>query len=102
MKAKANLRDDTALARHPATCAFPSTIKQDSKESWSVLIAFIDRSRRKDPEVQLFPEIAVSIIGQDHMRAGEQQGALEIFKLNLLAYPGLVRRTRGPCRCVFG
>ena len=29
----------------------------------------------------------VSIIGQDHMRAGEPKSALEIFKLNLLAYP---------------
>jgi tetratricopeptide (TPR) repeat protein len=35
----------------------------------------------------LFPEITVSIIGQDHMRAGEPKSALEIFKLNLLAYP---------------
>jgi dienelactone hydrolase len=44
-------------------------------------------ARRKDPQAQLFPEITVSIIGQDHMRAGEPKAAIEIFKLNFLAYP---------------
>jgi len=43
--------------------------------------------RRKDPEAQLFPEVTVSIIGQDHLRAGEPKVAIEVFKLNLVAYP---------------
>jgi Flp pilus assembly protein TadD len=45
------------------------------------------QARRKDPEAQLFPEVTVSIIGQDHMRAGEPKLAVEVLKLNLLAYP---------------
>ena len=44
-------------------------------------------ARRIDPQAQLFPEITVSIIGNDHLRAGEPQMAIEILKLNLLAYP---------------
>lgn len=44
-------------------------------------------TRRSDPKAQLFPESTVSIIGQDHMRAGEPKLAVEIFNLNLLAYP---------------
>jgi len=58
-------------------------------------------ARRKDPQAQLFPEINVDIIGEDHVREGESQRkaghmreaeteiktAIEIFKLNLLAYP---------------
>jgi len=44
-------------------------------------------ARRKDPQAQLWPEITVSIIGQDHLRAGEPRLAVEVFKLNLLAYP---------------
>jgi tetratricopeptide (TPR) repeat protein len=44
-------------------------------------------ARRKDPQAQLFPEINVDIIGSDHLRAGETKLAIEIFKLNLLAYP---------------
>jgi tetratricopeptide (TPR) repeat protein len=44
-------------------------------------------ARRKDPQVQLWPEIAVDIIGEDYQRAGDVKSAIEIFKLNLLAYP---------------
>src|SRR6266516_2061447 len=44
-------------------------------------------SRHKDPDAQLFPEITVSTIGQDHMRAGEPKAAVEVLKLVLLAYP---------------
>jgi dienelactone hydrolase len=58
-------------------------------------------TRRKDPQAQLFPEINVDIIGEDHVREGESErkagrlreakmqinAAIEIFELNLLAYP---------------
>src|SRR6266567_3245464 len=44
-------------------------------------------ARRKDPGAQLFPEITVSIIGQDHLRAGEPKLAVEVLELVLLAYP---------------
>jgi pimeloyl-ACP methyl ester carboxylesterase len=44
-------------------------------------------ARRKDPEVQLFPEVTVSIIGQDHMRAGDPKLAVEVLELLVLAYP---------------
>jgi tetratricopeptide (TPR) repeat protein len=58
-------------------------------------------ARRKDPKVRLWPEVNVDIIGEDHMReadaekkAGhlrkaemEMKVGIEIFKLNLLAYP---------------
>ena len=44
-------------------------------------------ARRKDPQVQLWPEVTLDIIGNDHLRAGEPKLAIEVFKLNLLAYP---------------
>src|ERR1700736_93228 len=44
-------------------------------------------ARKKDPQTQLFPEISVSIIGQDFMREGDAKSALEVFKLIELAYP---------------
>jgi tetratricopeptide (TPR) repeat protein/uncharacterized damage-inducible protein DinB len=58
-------------------------------------------ARRRDPQVRLWPEINVDIIGADHLREGESErkagqlreakmqinAAIEIFKLNLLAYP---------------
>ena len=43
--------------------------------------------RRKDPDAELFPEITVSTIGQNHMRAGDPKLAVEVLKLVLLAYP---------------
>jgi pimeloyl-ACP methyl ester carboxylesterase len=45
------------------------------------------QARRQDPAFQLFPEINVSIIGNDYLRAGDSKAAIEVFKLNLLAYP---------------
>src|SRR6266699_215794 len=42
---------------------------------------------RKDSQVQLFPEVTVDIIASGHLREGDAKTAIEIFKLNLLAYP---------------
>ncbi len=44
-------------------------------------------ARKKDPQAQLWPEAAVDIIGEDYQRAGEVKNAIEVFQLNLLAYP---------------
>ncbi len=58
-------------------------------------------ARRKDPAAQLWPEINVDIIGEDHMREAEvekrashlreaeteMKAGIAIFQLNLLAYP---------------
>jgi len=44
-------------------------------------------ARQKDPQAQLWPEVAVDIIGEDYQRVGDIKNAIETFKLNLLAYP---------------
>jgi Tfp pilus assembly protein PilF len=44
-------------------------------------------ARKKDPQAQLFPEIAASIVGQDFMREGDVKSGIEVFKLVVLAYP---------------
>jgi tetratricopeptide (TPR) repeat protein len=44
-------------------------------------------ARKEDPQAQLWPEVAVDIIGEDYQRAGDIKNAIEIFQLNLLAYP---------------
>jgi dienelactone hydrolase len=43
-------------------------------------------ARRKDPRVQLWPEVSADIIGSGYLREGETKPAIEIFQLNLLAY----------------
>lgn len=45
------------------------------------------KARQKDPEAQLWPEVAADIIGEDYQRVGDIKTAIRIFQLNLLAYP---------------
>jgi tetratricopeptide (TPR) repeat protein len=47
----------------------------------------LTEARQKDPEAQLWPEVTVDIIASGHLREGDAKAAIEIFKLNLLAYP---------------
>ena len=44
-------------------------------------------ARKKDSQVQLFPEITASIVGQDFIREGDLKSGLSAFKLVALAYP---------------
>jgi dienelactone hydrolase len=44
-------------------------------------------ARKRDPEAQLWPEISMTTVGEDFMREGDMKSAVEVFKLNLLAYP---------------
>src|SRR5207247_7292901 len=43
-------------------------------------------ARRKDPQVQLFPEITASIVGQNFMREGDEKCWIEVFKLVAVEY----------------
>jgi hypothetical protein len=47
----------------------------------------LEHARKKDPKVQLWPEISMSIVGQNFMRDGDVKHGLEVFMLNALAYP---------------
>jgi dienelactone hydrolase len=61
----------------------------------------LTEARRSDPQARLWPEVTLDIVGSDHMRLAEVEKAaghvsesqaerklgIEIFKLNLLAYP---------------
>jgi pimeloyl-ACP methyl ester carboxylesterase len=44
-------------------------------------------ARRKDPKAQLWPEVSADIIGSGQLREGETKAAIDIFQVNLLAYP---------------
>lgn len=44
-------------------------------------------ARKSNPNATLFPEAPVNIIGYEHLQAGQTQDAIEIFKLNVAAYP---------------
>ncbi|HEX2711131.1 MAG TPA: hypothetical protein VHM88_02760, partial [Candidatus Acidoferrales bacterium] len=44
-------------------------------------------AKKRDPNVFLFPEFAVNLLGYERMQSGAAQDAIEIFKLNVDAYP---------------
>jgi len=43
--------------------------------------------RRRDPKSQVFSEEVVNRTGYEHMLAGDNKGAIEIFKMNVAAFP---------------
>jgi dienelactone hydrolase len=47
----------------------------------------LQQARSKDPRVQLWPWMAVNALAYDHMKDKNTKFALEILKLNFLAYP---------------
>ncbi len=49
--------------------------------------ATLAEARKSDPKATLFPEAPVNIMGYEHLQAGQIQDAIEIFKLNVAAYP---------------
>jgi hypothetical protein len=44
-------------------------------------------ARQKNPHAQLWPRILVNVMGYDNMQMGNTKLALDILKLNVLAYP---------------
>ena len=44
-------------------------------------------ARRKNPQAQLWPRNLVNVMGYDNLQVGNTKLALEILKLNVLAYP---------------
>jgi dienelactone hydrolase len=44
-------------------------------------------ARQKDPKAELWPRILVNVMGYDNMQVGNTKLALDILKLNALAYP---------------
>jgi dienelactone hydrolase len=45
------------------------------------------QARKKDPNVSLFPESVVNLLGYDHLQKGAPKDAIAILKLNEIAYP---------------
>lgn len=44
-------------------------------------------ARRKDTRAQLWPEVSADIIGSGHLSEHETKEAIDVFQLNLFAYP---------------
>ncbi|MGA2181627.1 MAG: alpha/beta fold hydrolase [Bryobacteraceae bacterium] len=67
-----------------------------TEEFWSVLVGpkgvirarrMLEEARKKDPNASLFPESPVNLLGYERLQKGATKEAIEILKLNELAYP---------------
>lgn len=47
----------------------------------------LEEAKKKDPNVFLFPESAVNVLGYQRIQEGKTKEAIEIMKINELAYP---------------
>ena len=74
-------------ARADALAAAPILNQLQTPGAVSQVTQQLVEARIKDPQAQLWPEAAVDIIGEDYQRVGDVKSAIEIFKLNVLAYP---------------
>jgi dienelactone hydrolase len=47
----------------------------------------LEAARQRDPTATLFSEAVVNVTGYEHIQAGDTEAAVEILKLNAVAYP---------------
>jgi dienelactone hydrolase len=47
----------------------------------------LTEARRSDPKGEIFPEDLVNLLGYEHLQVGDNKAAIEIFELNVIAYP---------------
>jgi len=66
------------------------------EEFWSLLeesggaaraMQYYEEMKKRDPSVVLFPEFAVNALGYERLQDGKAAEAVEIFKINVAAYP---------------
>jgi dienelactone hydrolase len=85
------------LVKHPADPKAPATAKSTpAREFWlkavsptgvSAAVQLFDETRKRDPHAVLFPEAQLNLLGYLHLQAGRTAQAVELFKVNTLAYP---------------
>jgi dienelactone hydrolase len=47
----------------------------------------LEETRQHNPKATLFSEATVNFVGYEHIQSGDAKGAVEIMKLNVVAYP---------------
>ena len=88
---------DKILLQPNATVPNSPVVKPSADEQfWNILVGsngvararrMLDDALRKDPKTILFPEYPMNLYGYEHLQKGDTKGAIEILKLNEIAYP---------------
>jgi dienelactone hydrolase len=79
---------DPAVAVPPA----PSPVRDfwrnaRNAETVPAAVKMFQEVRARDPQVVLFPEAVLNLLGYEHLQAGETKAAIALFRLNTDAYP---------------
>jgi tetratricopeptide (TPR) repeat protein len=45
------------------------------------------KARAKDPKAVIFSQVLVNLLGYERLQSGDNQGAIEVFKLNVSGFP---------------
>ncbi|MCL4523267.1 MAG: prolyl oligopeptidase family serine peptidase, partial [Acidobacteria bacterium] len=90
---------DKTLRNAPAKMPAASTSARKpspQEEFWSLLeesggaaraMQYYEETKKRDPNMVLFPEFAVNALGYERLQAAKAAEAVEIFKINVAAYP---------------
>lgn len=87
---------DTLITRPVNLKASTLSKRTTASEFWSIAnehdgaekaAAVFHDARKSDPNAYVFPEFTVNLLGYAKLQSGEKQEAVELFKLNVEAYP---------------
>jgi tetratricopeptide (TPR) repeat protein len=87
---------DTLVTKPVDLKATVASHKTPASEFWTLAgqkggaaraIAFYRETHKNDPQAFVFPEFAVNLLAYDRLQAGDNEEAIELFKLNTEAYP---------------
>jgi dienelactone hydrolase len=88
--------DDT-LVKRPADPKAAVRVKNTpARQFWekavtpagmSAAVQMFYQARERDPRAVLFPEAQLNLLGYTHLQAGRATHAIQLFRLNTLAYP---------------
>jgi dienelactone hydrolase len=53
----------------------------------SKAVNLFNEERKRDPKSAAIPEVMMNRMGYEHLQEGDTKGAIEIFKLNVVAFP---------------
>lgn len=59
----------------------------DAPGGVSKAVNFFNDERKRDPKSAAIPEVMMNRIGYEHLQEGDTKGAIEILKLNVVAFP---------------
>lgn len=59
----------------------------DQQGGAAKLAAMLEQARKTNSKANLFSEVVMNRIGYEHLQSGDRKGAIELLKLNAMAYP---------------